>query len=76
MKSLSPREVDSLETPIEEKVIDDLEAASDDEGKAQQAWVGQKGSSHDRGKEDPVVRAIPVMPAAAVRSSGLTTAIV
>ena len=45
-------------------------------GKLNKAALASSGPAMTGDKDAPVVRAMPVMPAAAERSSGLTTAIV
>ena len=69
--------LDRLETAIEQQVINDLKSTRQKEGQIHQRCIGEQGSGERQAKaRRPVVRAIPVMPAAAERSSGATTAMV
>jgi len=67
---------DCLETTIKQQVVYDFRAAGEEKGTLNKAALASNGPAITGERDAPVVRAMPVMPAAAERSSGLTTAIV
>jgi SOS response associated peptidase (SRAP) len=64
------------ELSTEQKVVGDLQSSRDGKWKVDQARPGEHESNKRRRMAAPIVRATPVIPAAADRSSGRTTAIV
>ncbi len=69
-------QIQSLETAVQHQVVQDLQSAGEKERGSGRAGRARNWPASTGERAAPVVRAMPVTPAAAERSSGATTCMV